>query len=259
MSGAELLGDALREMLEDASAEDRHHRSTSFVSQVEIEEIEFRTIDQYAAWRVSAREVIDRSLKNGNFLIWVGGNHLSILPLYEELAARKGSLVVQLDAHLDLYHLRDCVTELSHGNFLRRLDPLPAIVNVGHRDLFLLPNEIAKYYRQTMSACRFAQDEIAGLESITSLAASAPEVLVDIDMDVLDPAYFPAVVDALPFGLTPHQLIRVLQAIDSSKLRAVAISEFDPGRDVDDRSLGLLVWLIEWILLRKYETNRGRI
>jgi hypothetical protein len=34
-----------------------------------------------------------------------------------------------------------------------------------------------------------------------------------------------------------------------------AISEFDPARDRNDQSLGTLMWLIEYVLLRQYEKS----
>jgi hypothetical protein len=33
----------------------------------------------------------------------------------------------------------------------------------------------------------------------------------------------------------------------------VTLSEFDPGRDRRDQSLATLVWLLEYLLLRRYE------
>jgi hypothetical protein len=33
----------------------------------------------------------------------------------------------------------------------------------------------------------------------------------------------------------------------------VLLSEFDPSRDRDDRSLALAVWLLEYLLLLRYE------
>ena len=57
------------------------------------------------------------------------GNHLSVLPVLEELG--RDTLVVQFDAHLDIYHLSDCTTEPSHGNFLLHAEgELPALVVV---------------------------------------------------------------------------------------------------------------------------------
>jgi hypothetical protein len=33
----------------------------------------------------------------------------------------------------------------------------------------------------------------------------------------------------------------------------VILSEFDPGRDRNDQSLATLIWLLERLLLRRYE------
>ena len=44
-----------------------------------------------------------------------------------------------------------------------------------------------------------------------------------------------------------------MAAIPSSKVAGVLVSEFNAGRDRDDRSLATLMWLIEYLLLSKYE------
>jgi len=253
MAGAQLVADALRELLEDNREEERPHRARAYSAAVTIEELPLATPTDYQKWHQKAREAARRALDAGNFLIWIGGNHLSVLPLYEEVGARKGSLVVQLDAHLDLYHLRDCVPELSHGNFLRQLNPAPAIINVGHRDLFLAADEIAKHFADTYGIVEFLSNEAKVLKAVSKAAKVADGLIVDLDVDALDPAYFPATVDAMPFGLTPQQLLKVFDAAWSDKLVGLSISEFDPGRDKGDRSMELLVWLIEYVLLRRYE------
>jgi agmatinase len=74
-----------------------------------------------------------------------------------------------------------------------------------------------------------------------------------VDCDVLDPACFPAVTQPVPFGLSPSLLLRLLEAIWSPNVAGLLLSEFDPGRDRNDQSLAMLVWLIEYLLLRRYE------
>ena len=54
-------------------------------------------------------------------------------------------------------------------------------------------------------------------------------------------------------GLAPAQVLAVLGALDGPRLAGVCVSEFDPGRDHADRSLAMLVWLVEHLLLRKFE------
>ena len=83
---------------------------------------------------------------------------------------------------------------------------------------------------------------------------AAKQIFIDIDCDVFDPAYFPAVTDTVPFGLSPQQVLRLLDAVWSPKVRGVMVSEFTPGRDRDDRSLATLIWLLEYLLLRWYES-----
>jgi len=53
-------------------------------------------------------------------------------------------------AHLDIYNLSDCTPELSHGNFLLHCaDPLPPLVNIGHRELLLPDEYVRRFYRAT--------------------------------------------------------------------------------------------------------------
>jgi agmatinase len=82
----------------------------------------------------------------------------------------------------------------------------------------------------------------------------ASRIVIDIDCDVFDPAFFPGSAHPLPFGLSPQTLLRFLDAAWSEKVIGLAISEFDPARDVRDQSLATLVWLLEYVLLRKYES-----
>ena len=71
-------------------------------------------------------------------------------------AAPERTLVVQFDAHLDIYDLADCTRELSHGNFLRHVDgTLPEIVNIGHREQVLTADAIAPYFSRVMSAAEW--------------------------------------------------------------------------------------------------------
>jgi arginase family enzyme len=254
-AGAELLADAYREMLADNRRETVPTRSRAYQDHVRVREFTFAHLPAYQGWRAQARRAVRQALKRNDFLLWVTGNHLGVLPVYDELsAAGADTLVLQLDAHLDVYNLADCKTELSHGNFLLHCaGPLPPVINVGHRDLFLRPDFVKGYYRQTFSAAALALDPGPALAHVRKASRAAPRVFVDIDCDVFDPAFFPAVGNPLPFGLTPSLVLRFLEAAWSGNVAGVAVSEFDPGRDSADRSLATLVWLLEYLLLRRYE------
>jgi arginase family enzyme len=248
-AGAEQMGDALREMLADAKRETGPARSDAFRDRVRVREFAFDTPAACADWRKTARQAIRSALKSDGRILWLAGNHLGVLPAYEEIGP--DALVVQLDAHLDIYNLADCTTELSHGNFLLHADgPLPAVVNVGSRDLFLPAQHARKHYRDVLSAEDVATDPDRVVKRLMDVARNAKKVWIDVDCDVFDPAYFPAVQHPQPFGPSPAFVLRVLSAVWSDRVVGVSFSEFDPGRDRKDQSLGALVWLLEWCMLR---------
>jgi len=257
-TGAEMLADAFEEMLADNRREKGATRARAYAGKVRFEEITFATIADYADWQNQARQRIERALQKNEFLLWVTGNHLGALPVYEELGkAAKPALVVQLDAHLDIYNLSDCATELTHGNFvLRAPGPMPALVNLGHRELLLRADHIAKHYRAVFSAAEIAVDRAGVLDKLRGVCADFERIYLDLDCDALDPAVFPAVKEPRPFGLASDMVLQVLAAIGAERLSGLTISEFDPARDVNDRCLETLMWLIEYVLLLKYERTR---
>ena len=156
-AGAQLLGDAVREILDDTEEETRPCRADCLRGNVDVREFAFETIGQLQDWRKTGRQAARRALKAGQFLVWLGGNHLSVLPVLEELG--RDALVVQFDAHLDVYSFHDNTKELSHGNFLKHFEtPRPRLVNVGHRDLFLTPAEVAETFEAVYSAVDVATD-----------------------------------------------------------------------------------------------------
>ena len=135
--------------------------------------------------------------------------------------------------------------------------PLPRIVNLGHRELLLKPEYIHKHYTAAFSAADQSLNESAVLGKVRELCASAQRVHIDLDCDVYDPAYFPAVAQARPFGLNPLFVLRLLDLVGADRLTGFSISEFDPARDDRDRCLETLMWLIEYVLLLKCEKNRS--
>src|SRR5580704_11766790 len=167
-AGAELLADAFQEMLADNKRERIATRARAYANKVRFEEYAFETMADYQDWRGQARARLKQVLRQNEFLLWVTGNHLGALPVYDELAgAGAKSLVVQLDAHLDIYNLSDCTAELSHGNFLLHCGgPLPPIWNIGSRELLLRPDYIQQYYQRVVSAAELAIDPEPALRDL---------------------------------------------------------------------------------------------
>ncbi len=254
-AGADLLGDELAEVLADNRRETVPTRARAYNDHVRLRRFAFETPTAYQTWRADGRRAARQALRRGDFLLWVAGNHLGVLPVYDELAgAGADTLVVQFDAHLDVHHFAGYSPEPSHGNFLLHCaGPLPPLVNAGHRELLLTPDYAGRYYRRAFAASELALDDRPAREALAEAAAAAKRVFIDLDCDVLDPAFFPAVAQPVPFGVSPPQLLRLLETVWSPKVAGVLVSEFDPARDRDYRSLATLVWLIEYLLLRRYE------
>ncbi|MCI0704032.1 MAG: arginase family protein [Planctomycetia bacterium] len=251
-AGAKLLGDAVREILDDTERETRPCRADVLRGNVKVKELAFDTMPQVADWRKCGRQVAKQVLKAGEFLLWLGGNHLSALPALEELGSE--TLVVQFDAHLDVYAFHDTTTELSHGNFLKHFDaPRPRLVNVGHRDLFLTEKEIGETFDVVYPAWRVASDGVRVADELREKARSAKRVWIDLDCDALDPSAMPAVAEPLPFGLSSSVFLALLEAVWVGNVAGMSITEFDPGRDEREAGLNLLGWLVEYVLLKASE------
>lgn len=250
-AGATLLGDAIQEMLRDVEEETVPHRGAAYRDAIAYSEYAFDTLAQCSAWLRTAKTALKANPERGTTL-FLAGNHLACLPLYESLGPE--TLVLQFDAHLDVYNLADTTEELSHGNFLMHAKkPLPKIINIGSRDCFLDPAHAARYFHTIHDACAIARDATTVNARIAVEVQQAKRVWLDLDCDALDPAFFPAVQHPQPFGLTPLYLLGLLEQIWNKNIIGLSISEFDPGRDHHDQSLSLLIWLVEWFFLKVHE------
>jgi agmatinase len=256
--GAELLGEALTEILDDNTQESRAIRPDAYRGRVKQRDVSFATARALSGWRTVGRQIIRQSIKLNERVLWLGGNHLSVLPVYEELGGDNATktLVIQFDAHLDIHQMHDVTPNPANGNFLLHAEEtLPSIMNIGHRDLLIPQREIDGHFSNAFSAFALATNLPKVLTTVRSRAKSTRRVWIDIDVDVFDPAHMPATQAPLPFGPAPDVILRLLDAAFVGNVIGISISEFDPGRDVSDRGLNLLGWLMEWLLLRWYESE----
>src|SRR5262249_16006842 len=150
-------------------------RARVYAGKVRVREARFDTLPAYQEWREQARQVIHQAFHKPEFLLWVTGNHLGTLPIYEALGGLGPQpLVVPLDAHLGVYNLPDCTAELSHGNFLlHSAGPLPAIINVGNREQLLRPEYVRRYYRHAFPAAALALDPEPALGQVREASRKA--------------------------------------------------------------------------------------
>jgi agmatinase len=166
----------------------------------------------------------------------VGGEHTITLGILKGLGAKaQKTALVSFDAHLDL-RKEFLGVKLSHATFMRCINEevKPAkIVEVGTRAV--CKEELA--YAEKSGIDFFASQRIRteGSEQITQWLREKLEpyenIYLSIDMDVLDPAYAPAVQNPEPEGIETHALIDIVGNICDKRVVGFDVVEIAPNYD----------------------------
>jgi len=180
--------------------------------------------------------VVREILEAGKTPVAIGGEHTITLGIVKGLGGRASkTAVVSFDAHLDL---RDefMGLKVSHTTFMRRMDEdvKPAkIVEVGTRAV--CKEELA--YARKAGIEFFTAQQIrsdGGEQIVKRLKEKLAEykiVYLSIDMDVLDPAFVPAVQNPEPEGLEPHTLLDILCGLCDNRVMGFDVVEVAPNYD----------------------------
>jgi arginase len=122
-----------------------------------------------------------------------------------------------------------------------------AVVLVGVRDLSPAA-ERERLEASAITAVPPGEDTITALDA---LARRTRAVYLHVDLDAFDPAVAPGIVDdQVPGGLSRADGEQIVRAVvERFAVRAATITTYVPERDRDDRTLGLVLDLIE--LLRR--------
>jgi agmatinase len=166
----------------------------------------------------------------------LGGEHTITLGIMKGLSAKaQKTALVSFDAHLDL-RKEFMGLKLSHTTFMRCINEevKPAkIIEVGTRAV--CKEELA--YAKECGIEFFTSQQIRneGSGRITQLLREKLEpyenVYLSVDMDVLDPAYAPAVQNPEPEGIETHTLIDILCALCDKRVIGFDVLEVAPNYD----------------------------
>ncbi len=180
--------------------------------------------------------VIREVLNYGKTPVVIGGEHTITLGALKGLGSEASkTAVVSFDAHLDL---RDefMGLKLSHTTFMRRIneEAKPAkIVEVGTRAVC---KEELKYARDAeiefftaLHVRKIGSKKIT--EQLKERLAEYERLYLSVDMDVLDPAYAPAVQNSEPDGLETSTLLDILLGIIDKRLVGFDVVEVAPNYD----------------------------
>jgi agmatinase len=184
-------------------------------------------------------------LKINGLPVMLGGEHTITLGA---LRALKPDLVIVFDAHLDL---RDELfgERICHATYLRR-----GLEELGCRALIVgaraLSGEEVDYAASNKDVAYITPHQIRRgrvnpCEETGRLVAEADRVYVSLDMDALDPCYAPAVGNPHPEGLSPTQVLDIMEVAVNGKLVGLDVNEVYPHYDTGQTANAAAYLLLE--------------
>lgn len=176
--------------------------------------------------------VVSEVADAGKFPIVLGGEHTVT---YGCIKAFNDMAVLSFDAHMDM---RDeyLGRRFSHATFMRRLcEELgpDRFFEVGIRALCEEELDFAaKRKVRYLTSLQLSQRDIGRtVYELFEWSSQFRRLYVTIDMDVLDPSYAPGVGNPVPEGLSPTQLLDILERILDSNVVGLDVVEVSPHYD----------------------------
>ncbi len=214
----------------------------SFRSGIDIEDLQLHDLGnlhvstETTQTLETLKRVIEELSDEEKMPILIGGEHTITLGVLKGLGEKASkTVVVSFDAHLDL---RDefMGLKISHTTFMRRIneETKPAkIIEVGTRAVCREELDYAKKAKIEFITARQIRED--GAEHTAKILreklAGARNIYVSVDMDVLDPAYVPAVQNPEPDGLETHVLLDILCGICNKRVLGFDVVEVAPNYD----------------------------
>ena len=181
------------------------------------------------------RLVAEELLEAKKIPIFIGGEHTITLGITQALKNPEKLAIISLDAHLDL---RDeyLGLKISHTTFMRRINEQikpKEIVEVGTRAVCQEELEYAE--KAGINYITSLEIHKEGLEKakekLRNLLEDAESIYLSIDLDVLDPAYAPAVQNPEPEGINPYVLHELIAEVCKKPIVAFDLVEVTPDYD----------------------------
>jgi arginase len=166
-------------------------------------------------------------------------DHAITYPIVKALRGKYDRLnILHFDAHPDLYHDFEGNPNSHASPFARVMENCLAdrLVQVGIRTTTGHQREQAARFHVEVIEMR---DVVDGM----TVALDRP-VYVSVDMDGFDPAYAPGVSHPEPGGLTPRQVIGMIQALEG-KIVGADVVEVNPIRDHNNLTGALAAKLVK--------------
>jgi len=214
----------------------------SFRSGIDVEELRIHDMGDLHI-SASTEETLERLARvigeifdSGKTPVIIGGEHTITLGVLKGLSNKVSkTAVLSFDAHLDL---RDefMGLRLSHTTFMRRLNEQLKPVKILEVGTRAVCREELQYIEKAgidfITAQQIRRDGIKQtLKVLKQKLADVKSVYVSVDMDVLDPAYAPAVQNPEPDGLESHTLLDILCSVCDKRVVGFDVVEVAPNYD----------------------------
>lgn len=187
-------------------------------------------------------ETVKELVNQGKTFFVLGGDHSITTPTFRGLANYDEVALLYFDSHPDYvcstnyeYHGSTVCDASKSKNFSQKHSAFVGIrapeeeefLNLKNKDfLVLTPFDIHE----------------KGIKEVASLLqkkVGKKKVYISIDMDVLDPAFVPAVSTPVPGGLSSAELIFLLKKLSKLNIVGVDIVEINPKYDAQNRTCHL--------------------
>jgi agmatinase len=213
--------------------------SYSFISKVDLEDLRIHDAgDLHVSGDIQEtlkrlRLITEEIAGKGKIPIFIGGEHT--LTLGATKGFHEDMTVLCFDAHLDLRneYLNQSV---CHGTVMRRISELgnvSSIVEVGTRAACKEELKYAKdrgiNYVTSHQVFKNGIEDTA--KKVNDFIAKSDRIYLTFDMDVLDPAYAPAVQTPEPLGLSTFDILELLSKTCSKRLIGFDVVEVTPQYD----------------------------
>lgn len=182
------------------------------------------------------KHVVNSIIENKKTPVTIGGEHTITLGITRSLRTNAAkTAIISFDAHLDLRN-EFLGLKLSHTTFMRRINEevKPAkIIEVGTRAVCKEELEYAKKadieFVTTQQIRKDGSKQTA--DKLRKKLDGFSNIYLSVDMDILDPAYVPAVQNPEPDGLEMPALLDILDAVCDSRVIGFDVLEIAPNYD----------------------------
>ena len=192
-------------------------------------------------------ERTDIILEDGKFPLMIGGEHLVTLGAMRAAVKRHPDLhVIHFDAHADL---RDeyLGVNLSHACVLRRCHDL---LGDGRIHQFCIRSGEREEFRFAAEHTDMHKFRFNGLsEVVADLKAKNVPIYFTIDLDCLDPGYFPGTGTPEAGGVSFPELLDAILTVKEANVIAADLNELAPNLDQSGASTALACKITRELML----------